>query len=168
MIYAAIIRKYESHTNQEGNISISASAGTGKTHTTILKIESEIEMNTSFQTYAAITFTKKAAKEIQTRLSIARGDSFVGTNDNFVFKEIICPFMHDVYGREFKKELKPDFSRENQIDKFEDGIEKIKQYGYICKYSDNKKNFPFQLALSILKSSEAARLYLQSKITYLY
>ncbi|SEW20490.1 UvrD-helicase domain-containing protein [[Clostridium] fimetarium] len=154
--------------NQVGNISISASAGTGKTHTTILKIKHEIKVNTSFQTFAAITFTKKAAKEIQTRLSGAKGDGFVGTNDNFVLKEIICPFMYDVYGREFKKELRPDYSSENQVGKFEDGIEKIKQYGYICKYADNKKNFSFQLALNILKRSEAARLYLQSKYYRIY
>lgn len=154
--------------NQDGNISISASAGTGKTHTTILKIKHEIEVNTSFQTFAAITFTKKAAKEIQTRLSGAGGDGFVGTNDNFVLKEIICPFMYDVYGREFKKELKPDYSSQNQVEKFEDGIERIKRYGYICKYSDNKKNFPFQLALNILRCSEAARLYLQSKYYRIY
>lgn len=158
----------ESIIKQDGNISISASAGTGKTHTTILKIKHEIELNKSFQTFAAITFTKKAAKEIQTRLAGAKGDGFVGTNDNFVLKEIICPFMYDVYGRDFKKELKPDYSTENQIEKFEDGIEKIKQYGYICKYADNKKNFSFQLALQILKSSVAARLYLKSKYYRIY
>lgn len=158
----------ESIIKQNGNISISASAGTGKTHTTILKIKHEIEVNKSFQTFAAITFTKKAAKEIQTRLAGNKGDGFVGTNDNFVLKEIICPFMYDVYGRDFKKELKPDYSTENQVEKFEDGIEKIKHFGYICKYTDNKKNFSFQLALQILKSSEAARLYLKSKYYRIY
>ena len=50
---------------QEGNIVISASAGTGKTHTTIVKIKHDIENNQSFSTYGAITFTKKAVKEIE-------------------------------------------------------------------------------------------------------
>lgn len=154
--------------SQDGNIAISANAGTGKTHTTILKIQHEIESNHSFRTFASITFTKKAAKEIDTRLSNPKRDGFVGTNDNFVLREIIGPFMYDVYGREFKKELKPDYSRENQITDFQSGITKIKETGFICKYADVKKNFSFQLALDILKKSDAAKLYLEAKYYRIY
>jgi Superfamily I DNA and RNA helicases len=154
--------------SQDGNIAISASAGTGKTHTTILKIQHEIENNHSFRTFASITFTKKAAKEIDERLSNPKRDGFVGTNDNFVLSEIIRPFMYDVYGREFKKELKPDYSRENQIIDFQSGIAKIKETGFICKYTNDKKNFSFQLALDILKKSDAAKLYLEAKYYRIY
>lgn len=153
---------------QDGNIVISASAGTGKTHTTILKIKHDIENNISFGTFGAITFTKKAAREIETRLLGAKGEGFVGTNDNFVLQEIIRPFMYDVYGRTFKKEIKPDYSTANQIRDYDTGIKKIEDTGFICKYADNKKNYSFQLALHILKKSEAARLYLQSKYYKIY
>lgn len=153
---------------QDGNIVISASAGTGKTHTTILKIKHDIEKNVSFSTFGSITFTKKAAREIETRLRGEKGEGFVGTNDNFVLQEIIRPFMYDVYGRAFKKEIKPDYSTTNQISDYETGIKKIKDTGFICKYSDNKKNYSFQLALYILENSEAARLYLQSKYYRIY
>lgn len=34
--------------------------------------------------------------------------------------------MYDVYERKYKKELKPDFSNENQIKDFCEGINKIK------------------------------------------
>ncbi|MDD4759816.1 MAG: UvrD-helicase domain-containing protein [Bacteroidaceae bacterium] len=155
----------EQITVQDGNIAISASAGTGKTHTTVDKIKAEIAINHTFRTFAAITFTKKAAKEIETRLSGSKGDGFVGTNDNFVLKEIINPFMYDVYGREFKKEIKPNYSSENMFRNFEIGINKIKDTGFICKYNDNRKNFSFQLALKILEGSEAARRYMQAKIS---
>jgi len=79
--------------SQEGNIVISASAGTGKTYITIQRIIKDIEKNKSYQTFAAITFTRKAAKEISNRLGPQKSEGFVGTNDNFIWKEIIQPFM---------------------------------------------------------------------------
>ena len=133
-----------------GNIAVSASAGTGKTYTTIQKILYEMQRERTFKTFAAITFTRKVAKEIQVRLG-GNKEGFVGTNDNFILQEVIRPFMYDVYGREYKKELKPDYSSGNRIRAFEDGIKKIGDTGFICKYFDNKKNFTFQLGLDILK-----------------
>ncbi len=153
---------------QEGNVVISASAGTGKTYTTVLRIVRDAEENKTFQTFAAITFTRKAAREISTRLGPNAGDGFVGTNDNFVWSEIIQPFMYDVYGSDFKIDIKPDFSNENQINKFSEGIEKIRNTQFMCKYDDNKKNFAFQLALEILKNSHTARRYMRAKYYRIY
>ena len=47
-----------------GNLIVSASAGTGKTHTMVAKIAKDLEENHSHKVIAAITFTVKAAKEI--------------------------------------------------------------------------------------------------------
>jgi ATP-dependent exoDNAse (exonuclease V) beta subunit len=152
----------------KGNIVISASAGTGKTHTTVARILRDIENNKTFRTFAAITFTKKAAKEIANRLGISRADGFVGTNDNFVWTEIIQPFMYDVYGNEFKKKINPDYGDENQIETFDEGVEKIRQTGFMYKYNDNHKNFAFQLALDILKRSHSASRYIKSKYFRIY
>lgn len=152
----------------KGNIVISASAGTGKTYTTVARILSDIENNKTFRTFAAITFTRKAAKEIANRLGINRDDSFVGTNDNFVWTEIIQPFMYDVYGRDFKKKINPDYGDANQIETFDEGIEKIRETGFMCKFSDNHKNFAFQLALNILKKSHSASRYMKSKYFRIY
>lgn len=110
----------------EGNIIISASAGTGKTHMTIQRIIIDLEKINNYQVFAAITFTRKAAKEIITRLGKSKGNGFVGTNDNFIWSEIIKPFMYDVYGDEYKIEIKPDFSDEN---KMEVAISKTKALG---------------------------------------
>jgi len=148
---------------QDGNIVICASAGTGKTYTIIEKINYEIKRDHKFRIFAAITFTKKAAKEIESRLAQPKSEGFVGTNDGFILNEVILPFMYDVYGYEFKKELKPDYSIENQFSRYEHGINKIRDTGFICKYSDNRKNFTFELGLNILLNSEAARLYFESK-----
>lgn len=152
----------------KGNIVIGASAGTGKTHTTIQRIIKDTEESTNYQTYAAVTFTRKAAKEIINRLGPKKGEGFVGTNDNFILLEIIQPFMYDVYGIDFKKEIKPDFNDENQIKTFEEGIEKIRETQLMCKYDDAKRNFAFQLALKILMHSHSARRYITAKYYRIY
>ena len=152
----------------KGNIVISASAGTGKTHTTIQRIVRDLELCTNYQSFAAITFTRKAAKEIKERLGPLSREGFVGTNDNFVWQEIIQPFMYDAYGQEFKIEIKPDYTDENQIYKYEEGIEKIRDTQMMCKYENNKKNFSFQLALNILKKSDSARKYMMAKYFRIY
>ncbi len=152
----------------EGNIVISASAGTGKTYTTIKRIIIDAEDNNSYQTFAAITFTRKASKEIINRLGPKKGEGFVGTNDNFIWLEIIQPFMYDVYGKDFKIEIKPDFSDENQIITFEDGIDKIRNTQLMCKYNNRYKNFAFQLALKILKKSHSCKRYIKAKYYRIY
>lgn len=154
--------------NSEGNIVVSASAGTGKTFTTVKRIIQDVNRVTNYQTFAAITFTRKAAKEIQDRLGLNKGGGFTGTNDNFVLNEIIQPFMYDVYGEEYKKEIKPDFSNQSLIRGFDEGIDKIKNSGFLCKYDNNHKNFAFQLALDILKRSGSAKRYFKSKYFRLY
>lgn len=153
---------------ESGNIVISASAGTGKTYTTIQRIISDKESNKSYQTFAAITFTRKAAKEIQRRLGPNVDGGFVGTNDTFVLTEIIQPFMYDVYGKECKGDLKTDYTDKNQVSSFEKGVNKVKETRVICKYENQRENFAFQLALDIIKKSESAKMYLMSKYYRIY
>ncbi|WP_411739864.1 UvrD-helicase domain-containing protein [Peribacillus sp. S4] len=152
----------------KGNIVISASAGTGKTYTTIQRIIKDAEESNNYQSFAAVTFTRKAAKEIINRLGPNKGEGFVGTNDNFIWLEIIQPFMYDVYGMDFRREIKPDFNDDNQISSFDQGIEKIRKTQLMCKYRNIKKNFAFQLALEILKNSHSARRYMKAKYYRIY
>lgn len=51
-----------------GSIVVSASAGTGKTFVITQKIEYEIQLNRGFKKLAALTFTNKAADELNSRL----------------------------------------------------------------------------------------------------
>ncbi len=151
-----------------GNIVINASAGTGKTRSTIDRIIIDQSNNNNHQTFAAITFTRKAAKEILDRLGKDKGEGFVGTNDKFVLFEVIQPFMYDVFGRSFKKQIKPDYSNNSTFNTFDQGVAKIDINGILCKYRDQKQNFSFQLGLYILQNSSAAKRYLQSKYYRIY
>ena len=84
-----------------GNLIVRASAGTGKTHTMVSKIEYDIAHCHTHKAVAAITFTIKAAAEIKDRLTIDTSDHFIGTNNSFAIEEIIKPFMKDVFGRAY-------------------------------------------------------------------
>lgn len=152
--------------NTQGNIIVKASAGTGKTHTMVSKIEKDIDDNRSHKVVAAITFTIKATKEIRDRLPSISDDHFIGTNNSFAIEEIIKPFMKDVYGREYDKEVGTDY--EIKIDSFEDGVKIICESGIIASFSDNKKNFIFKLALNIVKNSYACREFLKAKYFKIY
>ena len=152
--------------NTPGNIIVKASAGTGKTHTMVSKIEKDIDDNRSHKVVAAITFTIKAAGEIRDRLPLISEDHFIGTNNSFAIEEIIKPFMKDVYGREYDKEMGTDY--EIKVDSFEDGIEEIRESGIIASLSDDKKNFIFKLALDIVRNSYVCREFLKAKYFKIY
>lgn len=149
-----------------GNLIVRASAGTGKTHTMVNKIAKEIDNNKSHKVIAAITFTIKAAQEIRERLSVDTSQHFIGTNNSFAIEEVIKPFMKDVYGEEFDLDMNTDYSL--KVDTFEDGIRKISEESTLCSYSDNKKNFIFELAQNIIENSIVCQLYLQAKYFKIY
>ena len=152
--------------NTSGNLIVKASAGTGKTHTMVSKIEKDIDDNRSHKVVAAITFTIKAAGEIRERLPSISDDHFIGTNNSFAIEEIIKPFMKDVYGGVCDKEMGTDY--DIKVDSFEDGIEELCKSGIIASFSDNKKNFVFELALNIVKKSYACREFLKAKYFKIY
>lgn len=154
--------------NASGNLIVRASAGTGKTHTMVNKIAKEIKENPTHKVVAAITFTIKAAQEIKDRLSVDVTRHFIGTNNSFVIEEIIKPFMKDVYGTDYVIDMSTDYSREAKVETFQAAIEKIKNEGILCSYTDNRKNFIFELAQEILEKSIACRLYLKAKYFKIY
>ncbi len=150
----------------DGSIVVSASAGTGKTGVLVEKIKYELENNLSEKTIAGITFTIKAANEIKERLNNSNEDLFIGTNNSFAIQEIITPFMWDVYGKNFKFDFDANYLI--KVNTFEEGIKCLKDNKSVCSYCDNKKNFVFELALDILKKSEAARKFLKAKYFKLF
>ncbi|HEY0222517.1 MAG TPA: ATP-dependent helicase [Lactovum miscens] len=152
--------------NTKGNLIVSASAGTGKTHTMVAKIEKEIHENKDFRVVAAITFTIKAAKEIKNRLSVDTTDHFIGTNNSFAIEEVIKPFMRDAFGADFDREMTTDYNK--KFDEFSKGLIHISASGLLGSYQNGNQNFIFELALKILKKSEVARLYLQAKYFKIY
>lgn len=157
----------ESILSTKGNIVISADAGTGKTYMTVERIKRDIIKFDNYQTYAAITFTNKAAKELTDRLGkIQKG--FIGTNDKFILNEVIIPFAKDVYPQVKGKNIKTDYSEAEKRDKFNNLLARFVDEGIIGTYSDVHKNFAFKLALHILKKSHAAKRYLSNRYFRIY
>ena len=152
--------------NTSGNMIVSASAGTGKTHTMVAKIAKEILDNHTHKVVAAITFTIKASKEIRNRLTIDSTEHFIGTNNSFVIEEIIKPFARDVYGADYQIEMSTDYSVKKHT--FQECLDHLKAQKTICAYVDNKKNFVFELALDIVRKSKACRLFLVAKYFKIY
>lgn len=163
MIVSAIQKEI---VDTSGNMIVSASAGTGKTHTMTAKITKEIEDNHTHKVIAAITFTVKAAKEIRNRLTIDIAEHFIGTNNSFAIEEIIKPFARDVYGNNYDIEVSTDYSVKKET--FLECLDYLKTEKIICSYKDNKKNFVFELALKIVQKSRACQLYLKSKYFKIY
>lgn len=144
------------------NVLISAGAGSGKTSILVRKINWDLTNNATHYKIAAITFTKKAAKEIKDRLGGKAIGSFVGTNDSFVEQEIIRPFIRDALGSSYNDNFDVEYSK-NKFDTSEEGLSILRNQNILSAFNDNKKNFKFQLALRILESSKAARQYLCAK-----
>jgi len=151
---------------KEGNLVVTASAGTGKTFTLVQKIDYEAQRYKGFKTIAAITFTIKAAKEIKDRLNnIDTSEFFIGTNNSFAIDEVIRPFIRDVYGNVFNVKIEPDYNQ--KFNTIQEGLNFLKK-GILGSYNDNKTNFVFELALIIVKKSKACSLFLRSKYRKLY
>lgn len=150
--------------NQDGNIVVSANAGSGKTSIMVNKIERELSNNKQHYTVAATTFTNKAAIEIHDRLKKMNiGSSinkcFIGTNDSFAMDEIIKPFLKDAF--DLDNIIETDYSL--KINNYDEGLLLIKDKSKLATYRNNNRNFKFELALKVLEKSLAARRYLKSK-----
>ena len=153
--------------SSENSVAISASAGTGKTYMLVERIKRDLIKKDNYQTYAAITFTNKAAKEVSDRLGgVQLG--FVGTNDKFILNEVIVPFARDIYYQIGKKVIKTDYSEKEKKKNWTELLVRFINSGIVGTYTDAHYNFSFQLALHILKKSHAARRYLKSRYFRIY
>ncbi|WP_318509112.1 UvrD-helicase domain-containing protein [Bacillus sp. T3] len=146
----------------DGNIVISASAGSGKTTIMVRKMKLELENIKDHKTIAAITFTVKATSEIRKKAGNQIEKQFVAmTNDAFIEHEVIRPFIKDALGTEFNGDYTIDYGV--KFNKFYQGLETLKSTNVLGTFRDNKENFNFRLALFILEKSIAAQEYLKSK-----
>jgi len=152
----------------EGNIVISASAGSGKTTIMIKKLKKVLEDISDHKTIAAITFTTKATAEIKKKArEEGVHEEFVAmTNDSFIEHEIIRPFITDTYGANYKSDFTIDY--DYRFSDFERGKEALVEHGKLGVFQNVRENFKFRLALDILKNNIAACQYLQSKYEMLF
>lgn len=76
-------------------IIVSAGPGSGKTYTIVKKIEQEF-LNNKDNNIIVTSFTKEASKQLKDKISTSTdiNDSYVGTLDSFILKEIIEPYKN--------------------------------------------------------------------------
>lgn len=148
----------------DNNIMVSASAGSGKTTIMVKKMGIEINKIIDHRTIAAITFTIKATEEIKKKAQQSIKKPFVVmTNDSFVENEITRPFIRDALGPEYSGDYSVEYETRFKFLTANQGLDQLKSKNILGTFEDNKKNFKFKLALAITKKSVAAQEYLTSK-----
>lgn len=162
-----ITREQEDIINAEGNVIVTADAGTGKTFTLLTKISADMNNYYGHKVPAALTFTHKVAAEIKSRMKNGEG-YFIGTNDSFALNEIIIPFFYDAFSIDWDDSINSDYSKAYSFSCFSEGVNQIKVKRILGTYIDNGKNFTFELALYIMKHSQACRDYLKARYYKLY
>lgn len=170
----------------DGNAVVLASAGTGKTHTIIDKIQYISENDVaSFKKIAAITFTEKAADEIKERLHENKTESLVvaKTMHAWVLSEILQPFLPNMSSFNFEGNIKFGFGKTKpKIKSFEEGLHHLDINGeilsYVSKpkwdvdptvsYTEDGNDFTFQLAMEVLINSQSASDYIKCAYRWIF
>lgn len=158
----------------EGSLVVRASAGSGKTTIMVQKIKKVLSEIDDHKTVVATTFTKKATQEIREKYQELGGGNYflVTTNDGFVEQEVIRPFINDVYGNSvFSSDNLSDFNNDylsSEFTTYDSLLKNLSQNKLLAKYSDNHKNFKFELALNIIKNSIACQEYLKYKYQMIF
>lgn len=152
------------------NTIVLASAGAGKTSLLIEKLIQEIENNTSHYTFAAITFTNKAAKEMRSRINFDKGNLFVGTIDGFLEKEIIEPFINLLSDN--VTTFQYSYADKYKFYSFNQGLNQVVKQKVFGSYSKSAQkqgnNFKCDMAMEILKMVSYAREYLRFKYKQIF
>jgi DNA helicase-2/ATP-dependent DNA helicase PcrA len=164
----------------QGSLVITACPGSGKTAVIAEKIRNELAELKSYQGIIAITFTRKASKELEGRCRVNGADtkcSFFGTIDSFCLSEIIYPFLNQIFDGN-TVDLEPKYESDltlaetsiatqlNDIDKVEaEELELIRKL-----YLSDTIYFPTipALAMYIHENCAACRTYIKAKYTSIY
>ena len=164
----------------QGSLVITACPGSGKTAVIAEKIRNELAELKSYQGIIAITFTRKASKELEGRCRVNGADtkcSFFGTIDSFCLSEIIYPFLNPIFDGN-TVDLEPKYESDltpaetsiaiqlNDIDKVEaEELELIRKL-----YLNDTIYFPTipALAMYIHENCAACRTYIKAKYTSIY
>ena len=155
--------------NDDKDMVISASAGSGKTTIMVKKIGIEIEKIENHKTVAALTFTVKATNEIKKKSETGIKKTFIiMTNDCFIEHEIIRPFIKDAFGNQFEDNYCVEYSQEYKFTEYSEGLKQLKDKNILGGFKDNKLNFNFKIAISILEKSVAAQEYIKSKYSWIF
>lgn len=163
----------------DNNTVVIAQPGSGKTFTLSNKIVNILGGLPDYKGVIAISFTRKASRELEKRCLIGgldRKGSFFGTMDKFYISEIILPFGRHIFGRPEKEleiiERDNDVAKKyiptNQDDDFnawiKKNVETLKSLylaGYVLLESVSI------LSLYILNNSVACTNYLKARYSHI-
>ncbi|MFK5914826.1 MAG: ATP-dependent helicase [Woeseiaceae bacterium] len=164
----------------EESMVVTACPGSGKTTVVVEKIRNIVQKIESYEGIIAITFTVKASQELKKRCRINGFDtrqSVFGTIDSFCLKEIIYPFIGQLWGGsptsctvlkkltdDQRKNISQDYISPNLQDIYTDLVE------FRTLYQNNilwMGSFS-AIALYVLRESHAARRYMKSKFTHVF
>lgn len=132
----------------EGNVVVTARPGSGKTFTIVRMIEKALKKCYDYQGIIAISFTKKASRELELRCrknGISKKSSFFGTIDHFYITEIIIPFAKHLLMKNIELQI-------------EDNLSEYPQYGGL---SDIKERFDEHIESLLLRSLEEGHVFLE-------
>ncbi|MFE4354018.1 UvrD-helicase domain-containing protein [Peribacillus butanolivorans] len=156
-----------------------AQPGSGKTFTLSNKIVNILSELPDYKGVIAISFTRKASRELEKRClhgGVDRKGSFFGTMDKFYISEIILPFGRHIFGPPKKEleiiergsEIVKKFIGTSQIEDFNSWIKKnieilksLYLEGYVLLESVSI------LSLFILNNSQACINYLKARYSHI-
>ncbi|MCU4885126.1 UvrD-helicase domain-containing protein [Bacillus cereus] len=153
----------------DSDIVVSASAGSGKTTIMVKKMGIELEKITNHRTIAAITFTVKATDEIKKKAGKSIQKTFVAmTNDAFIESEIIRPFIKDALGKSYSDDYSVEYEEKYEFNEYSAGLKQLRDKNILGSFADNNRNFNFKLANNILEKSIAAQEYIKAKYSCVF
>lgn len=165
----------------QGSLVITACPGSGKTAVMSKKITNELSILKRHQGVIAITFTRKASKELASRCKKNSSDiksSFFGTIDSFCLSEIIHPFIKHVIN-----DTPPELTPKYQADLTESEKDLTNQLSSDQAYTEGSNfeiikklvtsgtlYFPAiaNIANHLLRHSHACSRYIQARYTSVY
>lgn len=163
----------------DGDMVITACPGSGKTTVVKEKIRNVVAGLPDYKGVAAITFTKKASKELEKRCKQDAHDtkqSFFGTIDSFCLKEIIIPFLSRIWGGnpescKIIKRLSDPYARFLEQEYRAPTVEEIvNDQGFRRLYDSGIlwMNSFAALALHVLSSTVSAQRYIRARYSYIF
>lgn len=159
-----------------GNIVVIARPGSGKTYTIVKKIEKILEKSYEYQGIIAISYTKKASRELEQRCKmtgISMKSSFFGTIDNFYISEIIMPFVKYFFNKRIELQVEAELEKYPQytiLRNIKNGINSQIEIALINALAEGHifLEISGETALFVLSQIPEAREYIQAKYTHIF
>ncbi len=169
-------KEQENILKTKGNVVVTARPGSGKTFTIVQMIKCALENCYDYQGVIAISFTKKASRELELRCQmsdIKKKSSFFGTIDHFYLTEIIMPFSKHIFKKNINLQIESSLSEFSQYDglqEIKNGVNKNSESILLQSLQDGHVFLEYtgETAYYILQKVEAAREYIKARYTHVY